>query len=325
MPITNNQVVIPVEYSTQILRGVIGRSKALELGYQLPKMRGNTLVLNVLNHLPVADWVANSSTPDGAPEEIREKPVSTLAWQGKEVVAKEIAVIVPVAINTLRDLQGNAIELVPELSELVIGAFNQVIDSAVFFGYRSPYAGYNGIVSEATAAGAVVNWNGQSGTSFYDAINAAMTYVENSGYYPDAILGGPTLNGAFRGGITNLGVLSTDQGEIGALPRHIDLTGGFNTSSAFAIVGDFKRGLVYSIREDMELRVLYEATIKDGTQTYNLAQQDMVAFRFTMRLGFAIANPVNRVSGTLSSDGKYIEKGAAAYPFAVIKKTQASA
>ena len=325
MAITISSVVIPVEYSTQILRGVIGKSKALELGYRLPSMRGNTLILNVLNYLPVADWVANSATPVGAPEEIKAKPVSRLAWEGKEVIAKEIAVIVPVAINTLRDLQGNAIQLVPELTEQVIGAFDQVIDSAVFFGYRTPYAGFTGIVGEAKTAGAEVTWNGQSGTSFYDAINEAMTYVENSGYYPDAILGGPSLNGAFRGGITELGVLSTDQGQIGALPRHIDLTGGFNTSDAFALVGDFKRGLVYSVREEMELRVLYEATIKDGDTEYNLAQQDMVAFRFTMRLGFAVANPVNRVSGTLSSDGKYIEKGENAYPFAVITKSGASA
>lgn len=325
MAITNSSVVIPVEYSTQILRGVLGRSKALELGYRLPNMRGNTLVLNVMNHLPIAGWVANSATPVGAPEEIKDKPVSTLAWQGKEVVAKEIAVIVPVAINTLRDLQGNAIQLVPELSEQVIGAFNQVIDSTVFFGTNTPYLGYTGIVGEATSAGATVAWNGQAGLSFYNAINSAMEKVENSGYYPDAILGAPSLNGAFRGSITEMGVLSTDQGEIGALPRHIDITGGFNTSSAFAIVGDFKRGLVYSVREEMEMRVLSEATIKDGSLEYNLAQQDMVAFRFTMRLGFAVANPVNRVSGTLSSDGKYIEKGASAYPFAVITKSGASA
>ena len=325
MAITNGSVVIPVEYSTQILRGVLGRSKALELGYRLPNMRGNTMVLNVMNHLPIAHWVANSATPVGAPEEIKDKPVSTLAWQGKEVVAKEIAVLVPVAINTLRDLQGNGIQLVPELTEQIVGAFNQVIDSAVFFGTNSPYGNYNGIVAEATSAGATVAWNGKAGLYFYNAINSAMAKVEESGYYPDAILGAPSLNGAFRGSITELGVLSTDQGEIGALPRHIDLTGGFNTSSAFAIVGDFKRGLVYSVREEMEMRILYEATIKDGLTEYNLAQQDMVAFRFTMRLGFAVANPVNRVSGALSSDGKYIEKGASAYPFAVITKSGASA
>lgn len=325
MAITNSSVVIPVEYSTQIFRGIVGRSKALELGYRLPNMRGNTLKLNVLSYLPVANWVKNSTLPAGAPSEIKMKPVSRLAWEGVDVVAEEIAVIVPVAINTLRDLQGNAIQLVPEISEQVIGAFQQVIDSAVFFGTNSPYTGYTGIVGEATSAGATVSWDGSAGTSFYNAINEAMTYVENSGYYPDAILGAPSLLGAFRGGLTNLGVLSTDQGEIGALPRHIDLTGGFVDSSAFAIVGDFKRGLVYSIREELEMRVLYEATIEDGDTKYNLAQQDMVGFRFTMRLGFAIANPVNRVSGTLSSDGKYIERGASAYPFAIITKTGASA
>lgn len=325
MPITNSSVVIPVEYSTQILRGVLGESKALQLGYRLPDMRGKTLKLNVLNYLPVANWVKNSATPVGAPSEIKSKPVSRLAWEGVDVEAEEIAVIIPVAINTLRDLEGNSIALVPEISQQVIGAFNQVIDASVFFGTNSPYAGYYGIVSAATSAGATVSWDGQSGTSFYKAISDAMSYVEESGYVPDAILGGPSLRGAFRGSLTSLGIVSADQGEVGGLPRHIDLTGGFNSSSAFAIVGDFKRGLVYSVREEMELRVLYEATITDGDTSYNLAQQDMVAFRFTMRLGFAIANPVNRVSGVVSSDGKTIERGSSAYPFAVITKTEASA
>jgi len=325
MPITNSSVVIPVEYSTQILRGVLGESKALQLGYRLPNMRGNTLKLNVLNYLPVANWVKNSALPAGAPSEIKRKPVSRLAWEGVDVVAEEIAVIVPVAINTLRDLQGNAIALVPEITSQVVGAFNQVIDGAVFFGTNSPYSSYNGIVSAASSAGATISWDGQGGTSFYNAINSAMEKVESSGYVPDAILGAPSLRSAFRGSITSLGVVSADQGEIGGLARHIDMTGGFDTTSAFAIVGDFKRGLVYSIREEMELRVLYEATIKDGDVEYNLAQQDMVAFRFTMRLGFAVANPVNRLNGTLSSDGKYLEKGEQQFPFAVITKTGASA
>lgn len=325
MPITNSSVVIPVEYSTQILRGVLGESKALQLGYRLPNMRGNTLKLNVLNYLPVANWVKNSALPVGAPSEIKRKPVSRLAWEGVDVVAEEIAVIIPVAINTLRDLEGNAIALVPEITQQVIGAFNQVIDGAVFFGTNSPYSSYYGIVSAASTAGATVSWDGQGGTSFYKAISDAMSKVEESGYIPDAILGAPSLRGAFRGSITNLGVVSADQGEVGGLARHIDMTGGFDTTSAFAIVGDFKRGLVYSVREEMELRVLYEATIKDGDTEYNLAQQDMVAFRFTMRLGFAIANPVNRLNGELSSDGKYLEKGSSQYPFAVITKSGASA
>ena len=74
--ITKNSVVIPVEYSREIIRGVLGRSKALELGRRLPDMRGNTYKLNVLSNLPVAGWVKNSSTPaDPESTEIKNKPV----------------------------------------------------------------------------------------------------------------------------------------------------------------------------------------------------------------------------------------------------------
>ena len=322
MAILNNSVVLPIEYGREIIRGVLGRSKALELGRRLPDMRGKTYKLNVLSSLPVAGWVKNGTTPSGAADEIKNKPISDLAWQGKDLVAEEIAVIVPISLNTLRDVE-NYVDIVPEITEQVVGAFQQVIDATIFFGVGSPWAGFNGIVADATTAGATVSWNGTSGTSFYNAVNDAMEKVENSGYVPTAILGGPSLNSAFRKTITELGVLAGDQGEIGALPRHIDLTGGFNQSSAFAIVGDF-RYLVYSFREEMEMRLLEEATLVDpatGTTLYNLAQQDMVAFRFTMRMGAAIPNPVNRVSGQLNSGSTNIVASASAYPFAIITKT----
>lgn len=324
MAILNNSVVLPIEYGREIIRGVLGRSKALELGRRLPDMRGKTYKLNVLSSLPVAGWVKNGTTPAGAADEIKNKPISDLAWQGKDLVAEEIAVIVPVSLNTLRDVE-NYVDIVPEITEQVVGAFQQVIDATIFFGVGSPWTGFNGIVADATTAGATVSWNGTSGVSFYNAVNDAMEKVENSGYVPTAILGGPSLNSAFRKTITELGVLAGDQGEIGALPRHIDLTGGFNQSSAFAIVGDF-RYLVYSFREEMEMRLLEEATLVDpatGSTLYNLAQQDMVAFRFTMRLAAAIPNPVNRVSGQLNSASTNIVASTAAYPFAIITKTAA--
>jgi len=313
--ISNGTVVLPVEYGKEIIRGVVGRSKALELGRRLPDMRGKTYKLNVNSHLPVAGWVKNQSTPNNGDEpELKNKPISYLAFEGVDLVAEEIAVIVPISINTLNDVEDFGIELMPEVTEQVIGAFQEVIDATVFFGVNAPWTSFNGIVADATTKGKTVAWDGNEGLSFYNAINEAMKYVEKSGYVPTAILGGPSLNSAFRGTITSLGVLAGDQGEIGALPRHIDLTGGFNENSAFAIVGDF-RFLVYSFREEISMRVLYEATLKDpatGTELYNLAQEDMIGLRFTMRLGCALPNPVNRVGG------------ATRYPFAVITNEKSS-
>ena len=329
MAVVKNQAELPVEYAREIIRGVVGRSKALELGRRLPDMNAKTLKLNVLSNLPVAGWIKNSQTiPNAESTEINRKPISTLAWANVDVVAEEIAVIIPISINTLKDME-NWVDIIPYISEQAVGAFQEVIDSAVFHGYNTPFGATsnlaNGLVGAAKTLGKAVSWDGQPGTSFYYAISDAMAYVEESGFVPTAILGAPSLRGAFRQGLTNLGVNANDQGEVGALPRHFDLTGGFNDSDAFAIVGDF-RYLVYSIREDMQVRRLDEATLVDpntGATLYNLAQQDMIALRFTMRIGFALPNPVNRVGGKLSSDGKYVEQDGA-YPFAVITKSTAS-
>ena len=249
MAIVNSSVVLPVEYGREIIRGLVGRSKALELGRRLPDMRGKTYKLNVNANLPVAGWVKNSqSTPNPEGTEINRKPVSTYAFQGVDLVAEELAVIVPISENTLADVEDFGIELAAELQEQVVGAFQEAIDSAVFFGVGSPWTGFGGIVAGATSASATISWDGQGGTSFYNAISSAMELVEKSGYLPNAIIGGPSINSAFRNSITTLGVNVADQGEIGRLARHVDLTGGFNESSAFAIVGDF-RYLVYSFRE----------------------------------------------------------------------------
>lgn len=308
MGIKNSSVVLPVQYTTEIIKGVLGASKALALGRRLPDMTGLQTKLNVLSNLPVAGWVKSSAKPNDAPSEIKVKPLSTLAWQGKDLYAEEIAVIIPVAENTFDDVNDGGIAIAQTLNEQVVGAFQDVIDSTVFFGVDAPWTGFDGIVAEATEAGKVVAWDGQEGTSFYSAVNQAMKKVEKSGFVPNAILGGPSLESAFRGSITELGVISAEQGQIGALPRHIDLTGGFDQSEAFAIVGDF-RYLVYAFRKEMKLTILREATLTDptsGSVLYNLAQQGMIGFRFSMRLGVALPNPVNRVGGS---------KG---YPFAVI-------
>ena len=75
MAILNNSVVLPVEYSREIIRGVLGRSKALELGRRLPDMRGKTYRLNVLSSLPLAGWVGLTNNVPNA------KPLSDLAWE----------------------------------------------------------------------------------------------------------------------------------------------------------------------------------------------------------------------------------------------------
>ena len=61
------------------------------------------------------------------------------------------------------------------------------------------------------------------------------------------------------------------------------------------ILGDFSQ-LVYAIRQDIEFKMFTEGVVQDpqtGEILYNLMQNDMVALRATMRLGWEIPNPIN--------------------------------
>ena len=63
MALTNKDVQLPIDFAREIIKGVQGRSKALELGRRLPNMVGKTYKLNVLTALAKAGWVKNSQTP----------------------------------------------------------------------------------------------------------------------------------------------------------------------------------------------------------------------------------------------------------------------
>jgi hypothetical protein len=84
---------------------------------------------------------------------------------------------------------------------------------------------------------------------------------------------------------------------------------GFTSASALLFSGDWSQ-LVWSMRTDMRFKLLTEASLQDsgGNVLFNLPQQDMVALRCTMRLAFALPNPINLVNTSSSTR----------YPFSVL-------
>ena len=70
--------------------------------------------------------------------------------------------------------------------------------------------------------------------------------------------------------------------------------GAWDPSAALMVSGDFSQ-LVYSIRQDITFKLFTEGVVQntDGTIAYNLMQNDMVALRAVMRLGWEIPNPIN--------------------------------
>ena len=80
-------------------------------------------------------------------------------------------------------------------------------------------------------------------------------------------------------------------------PMNFPINGAWDKSKALMVSGDFSQ-LVYSIRQDVTFKLFTEGVVQntDGTIAYNLMQNDMVALRAVMRMGWEIPNPINALA-----------------------------
>ena len=298
--ITRNDVdaLIETQVANEIFEGTVRESKALSMFKRLPNATSDKTKLRVLDSLPVAYFV--DETQDNG-----KKNISKIAWDKKYINIAELAVIVPIKENLLNDA---SIDIWAEVRPRIVEAFAKKIDNAMFFGVDKPTDWRAGLVPSIVSAGAEVT---ETGNELYSDINDVMTKVEESGYEVNGILGGVGLKGKFRMMLDTTGQpLNTT--EIGSIRREFMDNGVWNKTTSTLIVGDFTQA-VYAIRQDITYKVLTEAVIQDpsdGSILYNLAQDDMVALRVVMRLGWEIPNPVNAENETSSR-----------FPFASLKPT----
>lgn len=276
----NAEALFTEDLVAEIIQGVTKQSAALTMFRQLPNMSSNIMRMRVLDALPMAYWV-NDSTNNG------RKNVTNAAWANKYIVPAEIAVIVPIKEDVLDDA---SIDIWGEIRPRLVEAIGKKIDQAIFVGVDKPSAWRADLLSSIAQANAFVT---QGSGTLYSAINDAMVKVEESGYNPSGIVGGVDVKGKFRMMLDTSGqpIKGT---EIDELPKAYIDNGAWDKSKAQMIVGDFTQA-VYSIRQDITYKVLDQAIIQnpsDGEIMYNLAQEDMVALRVVMRLGWEIPNPI---------------------------------
>ena len=296
----NAEALFSEDLAADIIQGAIKQSAALSMFRRLPNMTSNVMRMRVLDALPMAYWVG--ATNNG------RKNLTEMAWANKFIVPEELAVIVPIKEDVLDDAD---IDIWAEVRPRLVEAIGKAIDQAIFVGVNKPAGFRADLLSSIAQAGAYVT---QGGGTLYSAINDAMVKVEESGYNPTGIIGGVDVKGKFRMMLDTAGqpIKGT---EIDEMPKAYIDNGAWDKTKAQMIIGDFTQA-VYSIRQDITYKVLDQAVIQDpstGDIKYNLAQEDMVALRVVMRMGWEIPNPINALQPDES----------VRFPFAAIQATSA--
>lgn len=273
-------------------------SAALET-FRTVQMSKGTARMPVLSALPTAGWVTESATTaEGV------KPTAKVEWDNTELIAEELAVIVPVHENLMDDTD---YDLWGEIQPLVRQEFGRLLDLAVFFGTGKPTTW----TSPALVPGAIAANNqvvAGTGIDLAEDLNLAFAEVEDDEFDVNVAYTGRFLRSKLRG-------LRNTDGD----PIYLDnLRGDGNTPSIYgqdlnyvgnrswdkevatALVGDRSKA-VLGIRQDVQVKLLDQATVGG----INLAERDMIALRFKFRVAFATAFST---AGGEATD----------YPFAVI-------
>ena len=280
---TGAETLIPTQESNEIIQGTITQSAVLSRGRKLANMTSRQYKMPVLDMLPIAYFV-NGDTG--------QKKTTKQAWDKKFITAEEIAVIVPIPEAVLDDSE---YDIWGEVKPRVTEAFGKVIDSAVLFGENKPSTWRDDVVATATKANAVVTLG--SADSLYDKIMAedgVIAKVEDCGYFVNGHMADISMRAKLRGlknangdPLFKQDLQGTTQYALDGSPMNFPNNGAFDKSKALMISGDFSQ-LVYSIRQDITFKLFTEGVVQntDGTIAYNLMQNDMVALRAVMRLGW---------------------------------------
>lgn len=287
----------------EIIKPETSQSAALS-SFRTVRMSAGQASMPILAALPTAGWVTQES---GTASDI--KPTSNASWIDKKLVAEEMAVIVPIHENLLAD---SKFDIWAEVRPLVSQEFGRILDSAIFFGKNKPSTWTDAaLIPGAIAAGNQVV-SGVAGQDLAEDFNLAFGMVEDDEFDVNSAYTGRFLRSRLRGLRDENGQpiyldgVRSDNNTSAIYGQDLFYVGNrsWDNTKALALVGDSNK-VVLGIREDVQVKLLDQASITTADGVINLAERDMVALRFKFRVAFATAFST---AGGEATD----------YPFAVV-------
>lgn len=266
---------VPAEQAAGIMKEVALGSSILRLSKVEP-MTSDKKQFSVMTDGPGAYWV-------GETERIQ---TSGATWIFPEMNAKKLAVIIPVSKEKMKD---TTIDVFGELRGPIAEAFYKSIDAACLFGTNSPFA--KSILGVAnTVNNEIVD--GTAASLDLD-VSDLMALTEDAGLDVNGVTAHFGIKNRLRklrdANGNALFVPGVDQNEFYNNPIEFSRNGAWDKTAAEMITGNWDYSLV-GIRDGIEYEILTEATLQSVTmgdgQPLSLAENDMIAIKATMRLGF---------------------------------------
>lgn len=289
----------------EIIEPLPEQSIVMQVASRLPNMTNAQTRMRVLSSLPQANFVTGDTGL---------KPTADMQWRDVYVNAEELAVIVPIPENVLDDAD---YDIWGQVQPRIVEAFGRAFDAAVLFGTNAPASWQPSLLAGATAASHTVAV-GANADLYQDILGASgvNSLIEADGFEVNGYVAGLGMRSRLRGLADSQGrpiflenIRDGASYQLLGDPIFFPRNGSFDATQALMFAGDWSQ-LVFAMRSDVTFKVLDQAVIQDsaGNTVYNLAQQDMVALRAVMRLGWALPNPLNNINTNDSTR----------YPFAVL-------
>ena len=311
MPTTLNQItrsnaeaLIPQQISDEIIQALPTQSIALRLMRPMPRMTSKQTKIPVMTGLATAGFVTGDSG---------QKPTTNLTWDNVFITAEELAVMVPIPEAVLADA---SYDIWAEARPRIVEALGKAIDQAVFFGTNKPTSWPAGLVPGAVTAGNTVTHDPTAtGSDLYTEIlgeDGVLAKIEEQGISPNGFVGALAMRAKLRGALDSKGQpifrasYSNDVNgrmtyDIEGMPIIFPDNGSWDASASGALLlaGDFDYAR-YAIRQDITFKIFDQGVITNGEGgvALSLMENDCVAMRAVIRLGWQLPKPVNPIAGT---------------------------
>ena len=298
------EALIPQQISDEIIQALPTRSVALRLMRQMPRMTSKQTKLPVMTGLATAGFVSG---------DMGQKPTTNLTWENVYITAEELAVMVPIPEAVLDDAN---YDIWAEARPRIVEAFGEAIDKAVFFGINKPDSWPVGLVPGALAAGNYVDHDAAAtGPDLYNEMlgeGGMLAKIEEQGIGANGYVGSMKMRAKLRGALDNNGQpifrasYSNDVNgrmmyDIEGLPIIFPDNGAWiddAENGALMLAGDFDYAR-YAIRQDITFKMFDQGTITNGAGgvALSLMENDCIAMRAVLRLGWALPKPATKIAG----------------------------